>query len=88
MAICRRNHEKLAALASEAHPQWDSSNVFVVADLEENYGDIVAEFVSAKVVLACADPYRQCGLEVLRAAMEARCDYLDLCDSESCRCNE
>jgi len=41
--------------------------------------DLVTAFSNAKIVLACAGPYRQCGLPVLKAAIAAKCDYLDLC---------
>lgn len=44
--------------------------------------DLVTAFSKAKIVLACAGPYRQCGLPVLKAAIAAKCDYLDLCGGE------
>ena len=39
----------------------------------------VAAFSNAKVLLACSGPYRSCGLPILKVAIEAKCDYLDLC---------
>jgi len=81
IAICGRSSTKLAAVASEAG--WDEaksqSSIFVVADVIEGSSELVSAFSIAKVVIACAGPYRHCGLPVLRAAIEARCDYLDLC---------
>jgi short subunit dehydrogenase-like uncharacterized protein len=40
---------------------------------------LCAAFSKAKIVIACAGPYRQCGLPILRAPIETSCDYLDLC---------
>ena len=83
IAICGRSATKLNKLASEL--QWDesksSSSVFVVPDAlsEEGTTSICAAFSKAKIVIACAGPYRQCGLPILAAAIESRCDYLDLC---------
>ena len=62
---------------------WDeakcTSSVFVVADIVENSSELVAAFSKAKVLLACSGPYRSCGLPILKAAIQAKCDYLDLC---------
>mmetsp|Transcript_727 Transcript_727/g.1026 ORF Transcript_727/g.1026 Transcript_727/m.1026 type:complete len:478 (-) Transcript_727:1651-3084(-) len=81
LAICGRSDAKLAAVAAEIG--WDESkrqsSTFVVADVVEGIDDLVSAFSGAKVVIACAGPYRQCGLPVLKAAIDARCDYLDLC---------
>ncbi|KAL7548296.1 hypothetical protein ACHAWF_011578 [Thalassiosira exigua] len=84
VAICGRSPAKLDAVATEIG--WDEAKrksptfVSVVPDVEEGSIDaLVAAFSNAKVVIACAGPYRQCGLPVLKAAIEAKCDYLDLC---------
>lgn len=83
VAICGRDAARLAAVAAEAG--WDddraASSVRVVPDVaaEGSAAALVAAFATAKVVIACAGPYRRCGLPVLRAAMDAGCDYLDLC---------
>lgn len=81
IAICGRSNTKLAAVATEIG--WDEakckSSTFVVPDVVEGASDLVSAFSNAKVVIACAGPYRQCGIPILKAAMEARCDYLDLC---------
>ncbi|KAL7465738.1 hypothetical protein ACHAXS_006057 [Conticribra weissflogii] len=89
IAICGRNRDKLAAVAKDIG--WEESqchdSVFFVRDAcgaSDGDGDggaldLVTVFSKAKVVLACAGPYRHCGLPVLKAAIEAKCDYLDLC---------
>ncbi|KAL7538917.1 hypothetical protein ACHAXR_011176 [Thalassiosira sp. AJA248-18] len=81
IAICGRSATKLAAVATEIG--WDEtkcqSSIFVVADVVEGSDDLMAAFANAKVVIACAGPYRQCGMPVLKAAIQGRCDYLDLC---------
>lgn len=83
IAICGRSEDKLNILASELNWGDDkrSSSVFVVADANSDEGksSLVAAFSNAKVVIACAGPYRQCGMPILAAAVESRCDYLDLC---------
>jgi len=62
---------------------WDeaicTSSIFVVEDIIKNASELVAAFSKAKVLLACSGPYRICGLPILKAAIEAKCDYLDLC---------
>ena len=50
-----------------------------MANVVEGASDLISAFSNAKVVIACAGPYRQCGLPILKAAIDARCDYLDLC---------
>ena len=81
IAISGRNRDKLAAVASEIG--WDDSrirdSVFVVPDILQGSSALISAFSKSKVIIACAGPYRQCGLPVLKAAVEARCDYLDLC---------
>ena len=81
VAICGRNLEKLTSVANEFG--WDeskcNSSVFVVADVVEENDKLVEVLSNAKIVLACAGPYRQCGIHILKAAVEARTDYLDLC---------
>lgn len=81
IAICGRSSAKLSAVANEIG--WDhtkcQSSIFAVADVVEDASELVTAFANAKVVIACAGPYRQCGLPILKAAIEARCDYLDLC---------
>jgi len=81
IAICGRSNAKLAAVAAEIG--WDESksqsSTFVVANVVEGASDLISAFSNAKVAIACAGPYRQCGLPILKAAIDARCDYLDLC---------
>lgn len=81
IAICGRSSTKLVAVATEIG--WDDtkcqSSIFVVADVVEGASELVSAFANAKIIIACAGPYRQCGIPVLKAAIEARCDYLDLC---------
>lgn len=81
VAVCGRSLEKLTAVANAVG--WDESkcksSVFVVSDIVNENAKLVDAFSNAKVVISCAGPYRQCGLPVLKAAVEARADYLDLC---------
>mmetsp|Transcript_5218 Transcript_5218/g.7991 ORF Transcript_5218/g.7991 Transcript_5218/m.7991 type:complete len:455 (+) Transcript_5218:132-1496(+) len=81
VAICGRSQEKLTAVANVVG--WDESkcksSIYVVSDIVNESDKLVAAFSNTKVVLACAGPYRLCGIPILRAAVEARADYLDLC---------
>lgn len=81
IAIAGRCPTKLAAVAAALG--WDAaksaSSVFAVADVVAGAAELTSAFARAKVVLACAGPYRQCGLPILQAAVDAKCDYLDLC---------
>ena len=81
VAVCGRSIEKLTAVANGVG--WDEnkckSSIFVVSDIVNENDKLIAAFSNAKVVIACAGPYRQCGLPILKAAVEARTDYLDLC---------
>eukprot|EP00980_Cylindrotheca_fusiformis_P013363 scaffold3410_cov141-Cylindrotheca_fusiformis.AAC.6 len=88
VAIAGRSKEKLIAVAEELG--LDESSVLVASLItgsgqnENDKGavsnpeliDIVGK---AKVVLACAGPYRQCGMPLVKAAVQAGTDYLDLC---------
>lgn len=81
VAICGRSLEKLTSVANVVG--WDeskyNSSIYVVSDIVNESDKLVAAFSNAKVVIACAGPYRQCGIPILKAAVEARADYLDLC---------
>ncbi|KAK1741872.1 saccharopine dehydrogenase family protein [Skeletonema marinoi] len=81
VAVCGRSQDKLTAVANSVG--WNESkcksSIFVVSDIVNENDKLVAAFANAKVVIACAGPYRQCGLPILKAAVEARADYLDLC---------
>ena len=81
VAISGRSAAKLAAVAADIG--WDAakttSSIFVVADVVAGAAELTSAFSHAKVVIACAGPYRHCGIPILRAAIDAGCDYLDLC---------
>jgi len=81
VAICGRSQDKLKAVANEM--RWDESkcksSIFVVSNIFDEGDKLVAAFSNAKVVIACAGPYRHCGIPILKASVEARCDYFDLC---------
>ena len=72
IAICGRNSNKLNAVATELG--WDESkcqsSTFVVEDIVEGASDLIAAFSNAKVVIACAGPYRQCGLPILKVRFD------------------
>ncbi len=94
VAICGRDASRLSVVASEVgwDDAKRASSAFVVTEIAEEGSSsslisissrpskaLVEAFANAKIVLACAGPYRRCGLPVLGAAIEAGCDYLDLC---------
>ena len=94
VAICGRDASRLSVVASEVgwDDATRASSTFVVTEIAEEGSSsgsssissrpskaLVEAFANAKIVLACAGPYRRCGLPVLGAAIEAGCDYLDLC---------
>lgn len=73
IAVSGRNLEKLTSLATSLNvPQ---SNVIKASESNE----LVHAFSQAKIVLACAGPYRHVGEPIVKAAIEAKTDYLDLC---------
>ena len=51
----------------------------MVSNIVDESDKLVAAFSNAKIVIACAGPYSLCGMPILKAAVEARADYLDLC---------
>ncbi|EJD46858.1 hypothetical protein AURDEDRAFT_184118 [Auricularia subglabra TFB-10046 SS5] len=50
----------------------------VVADVRD-YESLLAMARDTQLVLNCAGPYRALGEPVVKACIEAKCDYLDLC---------
>lgn len=79
VAICGRSRDKLIALDLDWDESKCESSIFVVSNVVEESKKLVEVFSKAKIVIACAGPYRQCGMSILKAAVEARTDYLDLC---------
>ena len=81
IAISGRTEAKLLQVADELGLPAHSS--VVVAPLEDDGSGtnptLIEAVGRARVVLACAGPYRQCGMPLVRAAVEAGTDYLDLC---------
>lgn len=73
VAISGRNPNKLEELAASLN--LPSSNILVAAESHE----ITNALSQAKIVLACAGPYRHVGEIVMKAAIDANTDYLDLC---------
>ncbi|KZV88403.1 hypothetical protein EXIGLDRAFT_772765 [Exidia glandulosa HHB12029] len=80
-AIAGRNERGLRQVAkivevaaSRGVPEPD----IVVADIHD-YESLLAMARSTKLVLNCVGPYRWTGEPVVRACIEAGCDYLDLC---------
>ena len=80
IGIGGRTEAKLLEVANDLGLPHSSS---VVAPLEDDGSGTNATLVEAvgraRVVLACAGPYRQCGMPLVRAAVKAKTDYLDLC---------
>uniref|UniRef100_A0A7S4J3K3 Saccharopine dehydrogenase NADP binding domain-containing protein n=1 Tax=Odontella aurita TaxID=265563 RepID=A0A7S4J3K3_9STRA len=80
IGISGRNEPKLRAAAEELGLP---SSAAVVASLDDDGSGTNAALIEAvgraRVILACAGPYRQCGMPLVKAAIKARTDYLDLC---------
>ena len=80
IGIGGRTEAKLLKVANDLGLPHSS---VVVAPLEDDGSGTNATLVEAvgraRVVLACAGPYRQCGMPLVRAAVKAKTDYLDLC---------
>ena len=80
IGIGGRTESKLTKVANDLGLPHSS---VVVAPLEDDGGGTNATLIEAvgraRVVLACAGPYRQCGMPLVRAAVKAETDYLDLC---------
>lgn len=79
VAICGRSRDKLIALDLGWDESKCESSIFVVSNVVEESEKLMEVFSKTKIVIACAGPYRQCGMSILEAAVEARADYLDLC---------
>lgn len=75
LAISGRSQEKLQNVATEIGLTSES---VVVAPLDDQNA-LNEAMGKARVVLACAGPYRHVGIEVVRAAIASQTDYLDLC---------
>lgn len=73
VAISGRNLEKLESLATSLNAPLSH-----VIKASENH-ELVHALSQAKIVLACAGPYRHIGEHIVQAAIEAKTDYLDLC---------
>lgn len=88
VAICGRNKDKLAVVAAEV--AWDdakkASSVFVVSDASKDTSgaesandgspELIQVFSQSKIVIACAGPYRQCGMPIITAAVASVSDCL------------
>lgn len=75
IALSGRNEEKLSLLANELGLPQESALVAPLDDHEK----LTQTLADCRIVLACAGPYRHMGEEVIRAAIKAKTDYLDLC---------
>lgn len=75
LALAGRSESKLLAVASELN--LSPSSIFVAP--ANDAAKLKEALSQAKVVLACAGPYRHVGCEIVEAAIQARTDYLDLC---------
>ena len=81
IAISGRTEAKLLKVADELGLPAHSS--VVVAPLEDDGSGtnptLIEAVGRARVVLACAGPYRRCGMPLVHAAVKANTDYLNLC---------
>eukprot|EP00978_Attheya_sp_CCMP212_P036081 scaffold161112_cov89-Attheya_sp.AAC.1 len=78
LAISGRNEEKLQKIASLVNL---APSCILVASLDDDNdpGQVEDALRKAKIVLACAGPFRHVGRELVRAAIAAGTDYLDIC---------
>lgn len=88
LAIAGRSKNKLVALAQELGLTESSVLVASLPDEKNNDNEdnnqaakdqLVQVLSKTKIVLACAGPYRHCGVPLVEAAVAAKTDYLDLC---------
>jgi short subunit dehydrogenase-like uncharacterized protein len=88
LAIGGRNQTKLTQLVTDLNassPTTSSSdsplintNQILIASSDDKQ-QLVQILSQAKIVLACAGPYRHVGKNIVEAAIQAQTDYLDLC---------
>ena len=80
VAISGRTEIKLRKVAEELN--LPDSSVLIASLDDDGSGTnstLVDALRQAKIVLACAGPYRHCGMPLVKAALQAETDYLDLC---------
>lgn len=78
-AISGRNSTKLEALASELGIPSDHALIASIDNDEQSKTILQSTLAKAKIVIACAGPFRHFGEAIVRAAIDAGTDYLDLC---------
>lgn len=82
IAIAGRNESKLLTVADQLGLPPSSSFVASLEDDGSGSGtndELINTVRKARVILACAGPFRQCGMPLVKAAVQAKTDYLDLC---------
>lgn len=75
LAISGRSQSKLLALAQSIGLSSDH----VHSASTENQPQLVSTLSQAKIVIACAGPYRHVGRDIVAASILAQTHYLDLC---------
>jgi len=76
VGVAGRDGPKLRDLASSLGLNAERDSI--VANLDDE-PELVRALRRTRVVLACAGPYRKCGMPLVRAAVKAGTDCLDLC---------
>ena len=79
LAISGRNSTKLASVANELGLPADHALTASTAADKESKSLLEATLSKAKIVIACAGPFRHFGEAIVQAAIAAGTDYLDLC---------
>jgi short subunit dehydrogenase-like uncharacterized protein len=79
LAISGRNSTKLEAVAIEIGLPTTNALTASTSSDEESKAILQTTLAKAKIVIACAGPFRHFGEAIVEAAVAAGTDYLDLC---------
>lgn len=77
IAVAGRTESKLRQVASEL--KLPPSHILVASLQDDNEQHLINTVSKARMVLACAGPYRHCGMPLVQACIKGKTDYLDLC---------
>ena len=78
-AIAGRNKKKLAnVITNQTDTDGDSFSDVILADIND-YQSLLLMCKQTKVVLDCVGPYRFYGEPVVKACVEAKANYVDIC---------
>ena len=77
LAISGRNPAKLTTVANEIG--LSSDHVHAASTDDQSKAVLESTLSKAKIVIACAGPFRHFGEAIVQAAIASKTDYLDLC---------